>query len=163
MARLFVAVWPTPPVAEALAGIAQPNEAGVRWVSPLNWHITLRFVGDADVDGLTQQLEDATLPAATARLGPRIEQLGPRQAVLPVDGVDALAHAVRAATEAIGEPDPHRFRGHLTIARLKPGSTTSVLGTPFSTVFDIEEVALVSSDLHADGPIYRTLARFPTT
>ena len=166
MTRLFVAAWPTPDVVEALSDIARPPEHGVRWVPPSNWHITLRFVGEADAADaadLTERLAAVTLPRPLARLGPTIEQLGQRQVVVPVEGVDALAEVVRSATGAIGEPDRHRFHGHLTIARLGSGAGASVVGSPFRAEFEVAEIVIVASDLRQDGAVYTTLARFPTT
>ena len=98
-----------------------------------------------------------------ARLGPTIERLDRRQLVIPVEGVDALAESVQAATADIGEPDRRRFWGHLTIARLKPDAASSVRNTEFEARFDIAEIALVASDLLPSGAVYRTVATFPTS
>jgi 2'-5' RNA ligase len=163
MTRLFVAAWPTAEVIEALNDVARPPDHGVRWVPRSNWHITLRFVGDADVVDLAERLAAVALPRALAALGPAIEQLGRRQIVVPVEGVDTLARVVRSATGGIGEPDRRRFHGHLTMARLAPGAHPSALGTPFLAEFEVAEIAVVASDLRSDGAVYTTLARFPTT
>lgn len=164
MTRLFVAAWPTPEVVELLSDIAQPPEHRVRWVPKANWHITLRFVGEAGTpDELVDRLAAVALPRSPARLGPTIELLGRGQVVLPVEGVDRLAEVVRSATDGIGRPERHRFHGHLTIARLGSGANPSVVGTPFQAEFEVAEIAIVASDLRSDGAVYTTLARFPTT
>ena len=163
MSRLFVAAWPTPEAVEVLCGVARPADQDVRWVPKSNWHITLRFFGDADPAEVGERLSEVTLPRPLARLGPTIEQLGRRQVVVPVEGVDALAEVVRSATGGIGQPDRHRFHGHLTIARLGSGADPSVLGTPFRAEFEVAEIAVVASDLRPDGAVYTTLAHFPTT
>jgi 2'-5' RNA ligase len=82
--------------------------------------------------------------------------------MVPVDGVDELARAVRAATADIGEPDRHLFRGHLTIARLGPNAHSTATGCPIQAEFEIDEIALVTSDLQPTGAVYTTIARFPT-
>jgi 2'-5' RNA ligase len=163
MARLFVAAWPTPGVAELLAEFDRPNEPGVRWIPRENWHITLRFIGDAAIDEIASRLGEAALPRSVAQLGPAIGRLGRRQLVIPAAGVDALAAAVRTATAGIGHVDRHRFRGHLTVARLPPNTESAVAGQPIRGEFEIAEVALVTSELLATGAVYRTVASFPTT
>jgi len=162
MVRLFVAAWPTTDALRTLALIPRPTGPGVRWVPEESWHITLRFLGEVEAVEVADRLAGADLPRATARLGPAIEQLGQRQIVVPVDGVDTLAGAVRSATEGIGGNDRRPFRGHLTIARLRPNARSPVAGRAVDAEFEIEEIALVSSDLQPDHAVYTTLARFPT-
>ncbi len=36
-------------------------------------------------------------------------------------------------------------------------------GTEFNAQFDIDEIALITSDLLPSGAVYRTVATFPTT
>lgn len=163
MTRLFVALWPSDSALAALAALPAGDERDVRRVRPENWHVTLRFVGEAEVDELRWLLADAPLPRVTASLGPAIERLGRRQVVVPVDGIDELAHAIHRATIVVGERSERPFVGHLTIARLRPGARTALVGVPISATFDVDEIALVASDLTPDGPSYSTVATFPTT
>ncbi|HEX4220275.1 MAG TPA: hypothetical protein VHZ02_18010, partial [Acidimicrobiales bacterium] len=44
--RLFVAIWPPPPVVAALSELEHPHVDSVRWTDPARWHITLVFLGD---------------------------------------------------------------------------------------------------------------------
>jgi len=162
MVRLFVAAWPNVDVLRRVGLIPRPAEPGVRWVSEQNWHITLRFIGDAGADEVADRLAAADHPTATARLGPALEPLGQRQLVIPVHGVDALARSVRSATAGVGKTDRRPFRGHLTIARLGPSAHSTVVGHPIQAQFEIDEIALVTSDLQSDGAVYTTVARFPT-
>ncbi len=162
MVRLFIAAWPSADVIERLAELRRPIETGVRWVPAENWHITLRFIGDTDLDDIASRLNRAVLPRAVARLGPAVGRLGGRQLVIPAEGVDALAEAVCAATAGIGHVDRHRFRGHLTIARLEPGARSSIEATTLQAQFEIAEVAVVTSELLPTGAVYTTVATFPT-
>jgi RNA 2',3'-cyclic 3'-phosphodiesterase len=109
MDRLFIAAWPDPDTSAALALLPRPDERGVRWSRPDQWHITLRFLGNCDRNQVAARLGDAVLPFARARLGPAIDWLGP-QLVVPVAGVDELAAAVHAATDGIGDPPRPQFR-----------------------------------------------------
>jgi 2'-5' RNA ligase len=63
--RLFVAVWPPPPVVAALAGLEHPDVDTVRWTPSSRWHITLVFLGDAVLDERPTG-EPATAQVATA-------------------------------------------------------------------------------------------------
>ncbi len=160
MTRLFVAVWPDAATAERLRALDRTDEPGVRWVPEPNRHVTLRFLGEADPATAIGLLGTATLPAATAVLGPVVERLDGRQIVVPVAGVDDLADAVRTATATIGEHDPRPFRGHLTIARTRRGEPSAVLGAAITCRFTVDEIALVSSDLRPTGAVYTTLETF---
>ena len=55
MARLFIAVWPPEDVVSELTSLQRKDQRGVRFVPPDNWHITLRFLGDADPDQVIAQ------------------------------------------------------------------------------------------------------------
>ena len=162
IARLFVAVWPPPAVVEELTALHRKDERGVRFVAPEQWHVTLRFLGQADPDEVADALDRTTLPGAHAHLGPAVDVLAERALVVPVDGVDTLAAAVTKATRQIGEPPPKRFVGHLTLARLKRhANAPRALGALVSANFDVDEIALVQSRLHPDGARYETLRTWP--
>ncbi len=162
MSRLFVAAWPPADVVSDLRSVDRPDEPGVRWVPEVNWHITVRFLGETDLDEVAARLEAAPLPRATVHLGPRIERLDVRQIVVPAHGVDELAAAVRDATVDVGEVDRRRFRGHLTLARTRPQAPSTMLGKPFTASWEIREVAVVESDRRPTGVVYTTVASFTT-
>lgn len=162
MERLFVAAWPDAATAAALTELPRPDERGVRWVPPEQWHVTLRFLGNCDRDAAIARLAATPLPACEARLGPDVVWLG-AQLVVPAAGVEPLAAAVTTATSDLGDPPRPRFRGHLTIARTRSNATSSVLGHPVTSWFPVGEVALVRSELTSDGPRYTTVATFATT
>lgn len=157
-----MAAWPSPDVADTLAAIPADDSPGVRMVPPENWHVTLRFVGEVDPAAVVERLRATALPLAEAELGPCLEHLGPRQVVAPVAGVDRLAAAVTRATGDLGEPPRHTFRGHLTVARLRRGATSTLPGVLVSGRFTVDEVVLVESTLSEAGSRYDAVARFPT-
>lgn len=161
MARLFLAVWPPPAIVERLKTLPRPDEAGVRWVAPAHWHLTLRFLGEADPDVADAALTGLPLPAAQVTLGPVVSRLGRNVVVVPATGLDDLAAAVREATATIGRPpDPRPFAGHLTLARLKHRAACGVAGAPFRASFPATEVALVESTRVDHDIRYRTLSRY---
>jgi RNA 2',3'-cyclic 3'-phosphodiesterase len=117
--RLFVAIWPPPPVVAALSELEHPDVGTVRWTAPSRWHVTLLFLGQpassetddqvppagsADpasaVDGAKARLRRVPLEAhigTVARLGAVTACFGRSVLIVPVLGLDALAEAVRMA------------------------------------------------------------------
>lgn len=159
--RLFVAVWPPDDIVAVLAAIPRPAARGVRWSTPDQWHVTLRFLGDVDrPTEATAALERAELPVATAALGPAVARITNEIAAVPVRGLDELATAVIDATRESGAPPPDRpFRGHLTVARSRRrGDVTAVLGAPVVGSWDVSSVHVVRTELHPEGARYETLA-----
>ena len=164
MARLFIAVWPTEEVVAALSSLPRKDQQGVRFVPVENWHITLRFLGEAEPDEVIKAFGDATVAIARAQLGPSVELMAERALVVPVQGLDALAEKVAKLTIQIGKTQRRRFVGHLTLARAKPkAAMPPALGMPVSTAFDVNEVALVQSELGPSGSRYETIKAWPLT
>lgn len=164
MTRLFVAAWPSAHVRSRLGDLtgSQPV-VGERRVPFENWHVTLRYLGNADIDRVSERLRTADLPRVRAVLGPAVIDLDGRLIVVPVADVDRLAAAVRHATEGLGERDSRPFLGHLTLARVRNGATSALRGQPIDGSFEIDEVALVTSQTLPSGAVYDTMTTFPTT
>lgn len=164
MARLFVAVWLPEDVLETLRALPRKDQRDVRFLPPENWHVTLRFLGDASVDDVAGALDAGELPEATARVGPAVDLLGRHSVVAPVHGLDELAAAIGRATRELGDVPPRpEFRGHITLARVKRGAPVrKVVGLRCDAEFDVGEVALVESILRPAGAQYTTVATWPT-
>jgi RNA 2',3'-cyclic 3'-phosphodiesterase len=163
MARLFVAVWPPAAVLDAIEQLPRPAHPDVRWTSREQWHITLRFFGEADVSDARHALAAVRAEPTDAVLGPQPGRLGrsPGFLVLPIAGLDALAAAVELATAAVGaSPSPRPFFGHITLARFRRRAACG-LTEPVTARWRVAEVALVESTLDRDGSRYRTLAKVP--
>ncbi len=162
MNRLFVAVWPPPQVLDAVERLYRPVAAGGRWTRRDQWHITLRFLGSADVDEVSSTLAGLGHGPVEAVVGPQVGLLGEGVVQLPVAGLESLAEAVMAATAASDRRLASRpFLGHLTLARVAGDPVEGVLGQRMSARFPVDEIALVSSELGGDAARYATLARFP--
>jgi 2'-5' RNA ligase len=162
MARLFVAVWPAVHVADQLAAVVPADQHGVRWAPRASWHVTLRFLGDADPDEVRRCLEGAELPPATAVFGPAARRLG-RALVVPVAGLDELAAAVARATAGVQQwLDDRPFQGHLTLGRLRAGVRGPHVRAPIHAEMDVTEIALVHSELRGTGPVYHVIGRWST-
>lgn len=164
MSRLFVAVWPPPGVLDGVEALFRPTEGGGRWTRRDQWHVTLRFLGSADVDEVIRALEGVRLAPIEAVVGPATAILGEGVLQLPVAGLDSLADAVVTATRDLGRPPEGRpFLGHLTLARMAGSPPEGVLGQPFSASFAVDAFHLVSSSLGGNAARYETLATFPLT
>jgi RNA 2',3'-cyclic 3'-phosphodiesterase len=162
MSRLFIAVWPPEEVVVQLSVLHRKDQRGVRFVHPENWHITLRFFGDAEPGRVIELLDGTSFVPARAHLGPAVDVIGERALVVPVRGLDNLAAAVTERTNHIGEPPRKRFIGHLTIARVKSHvPMPRALGALVSAEFDVEEIALVQSRLEPQGSRYETIETWP--
>ncbi len=164
--RLFVGIWPPPDVLASLAALPRPEHPSVRWTPQEQWHVTLRFLGDvADEDGPVLLDSLGTLGPAgrptCAYVGPATRRLDKGTLVVPVAGLDDLAHAVTTATSGLDRGTEARpFVGHLTLARGRGGRPipSTLAGASVAASFGVAELALVCSRLGHDGPRYETLA-----
>ena len=162
MARLFVAVWLPDEVRALVTALPRPDEPGVRWVPPDQWHLTLRFFGEADPAAAAAALARLRAAPVEAVVGPAVSRLGRKVLCLPVQGVDRLAQDVIDLTGGIGQPpDPRPFNGHITLARLGRRGSCRLAGHRCATRFTVSEVALVRSVTRAEGPTYTTELRVP--
>jgi 2'-5' RNA ligase len=157
--RLFVAVWPPEEVVAGLTALPRKDQRGVRFVHPDNWHLTLRFLGEADPDAVAAALDGIEFARTEVRLGPGVDVLGERALVIPASGLDEVARVVAERTSGLGDPPRRRFTAHLTLARLKPfAHMPHALGAVVEATFPLDEITLVQSRLHPDGARYEVLA-----
>jgi 2'-5' RNA ligase len=156
--RLFVAVRPPPTVVERLERLPFRVGPGARWVDPVTWHVTLRFLGTARPEAVIAALDRSPPgPAAAVRLGPFVEMLG-RAVVVPVAGLDELAAAVATATAHLVPADERPFVGHLTRGRLGPGASPGPpVGHAVGGGFVADVVELVASEPGPSGHRHEVL------
>jgi RNA 2',3'-cyclic 3'-phosphodiesterase len=154
-------VRPPSAVLEGLGARPRPPGEGWRWTRPEQWHVTLRFLGDADERAAAGALGGLRSPPVTARLGPTAKTIGQGVLHLPVAGLDELAAAVVGLTDGVAEaPVDHAFRGHLTLARRR-GGRSAPPELRFEAAWTVEEIELVRSEVGRDGARHEVVARFP--
>ena len=159
--RLFIAARPSAAAVAAIDRLPRPEAPGVRWLSTDQWHVTLRFLGEADPDAAATALAALVAAPAEAVAGPATRLLGDTVLVVPVSGLDRLAAAVVAATTGVGElPEDRPFVGHLTLCRFREGPPPGAVGAAVSAAFSVEEVVLVRSRTLPGGAVYDVLERF---
>lgn len=177
--RVFVAVELPETVRRALYQGTAPlrrSNASVRWVSPGNMHITLKFLGEI-TEGRAASVREAVMAVAT-RTPPFELALGsvgafpncnrPRVVWVGVQGgtrlLAELAGAVESALAAEGFPPEKRsFRAHLTLGRCKrPAALADVSSAAVpDDSFQVHRVVVMQSHLHPQGPRYEVFAACP--
>lgn len=170
-ARSFVCVWPDDDTRDALRALHRKDQPGVRFVPEENWHVTLRFLGQADPQAVAEALAQIRVSPVEAFVGPAVELLSDHSVIVPVEGLGEWATAVNRATRELGDAAIRkRFVGHITLSRLGGrarrggygrGGLPGLLGTPVATTLRATELALVVSHLRPAGARYETVATFP--
>ena len=176
MNRLFVALALPDHVRAALSRLRR-GFPGARWVAEENFHLTLRFIGDADnrtMDDIAAQLDRVREPGFDLELDGfgcfetkgRVRALWAR--VMASDELFHLQRKVDTALDAVGvERETRRFKPHVTLARFRdaplgPVNDFICEASPFSTEpFPVGSFTLYRSFLHRDGPIYRPEVVYP--
>src|SRR5439155_24322554 len=136
--RIFLGVFPPPPVQGVLHAAAEPLRragAAVSWVKAENLHYTMRFIGEVGEDGARRVAEAADEAAADCRtFEAEAGEFGafpsPRRARVLWIGLArggeelvALAGTLARALErrGFGKPD-QPFAAHLTLGRVRRGT-----------------------------------------
>jgi 2'-5' RNA ligase len=164
--RLFVAVEVPADAREAIDRIERPPGDDVRWSDPASWHVTLRFLGE--VGELAAAAAVAALEAVDAAAGEAVvgrvpARVGRVAIALPVAGIDEIAAGVATAFAGLPGEEARRFRGHLTVGRLRRVGRWPAAGVgslPAEVGWPVTSVALVRSHLGGGRPArYEVLAR----
>jgi 2'-5' RNA ligase len=181
--RAFIAVTLDSKVIEQIAAASnqlRPEITAVRWVTPANFHLTLKFLGsidDAAIEpiGATLREQLRLFPRFTINakgLGvfpgpkrPRVLWVG-----LTGDRLVSLAARVDSALRPLGfKPEDRKFTPHLTIGRWRdadraPKSLGRQLeiwqARDFGTS-NVESVKLIQSVLKPEGASYNDLITVP--
>jgi 2'-5' RNA ligase len=181
--RLFVAVNLPPSVRDAIQSALDDfpvKNPPWRWVSPDNWHLTLKFIGETEparASALTQALSDVARDhrAVEVTLGafggfPNLRT--PRVLFFNVERGAAelgrLARDVDASVErVIGLPAERRpFHAHATVARVKeplaPAITARLETVPLLShaVTCVDSFELMESRLQRTGAQYSVVKEF---
>jgi len=172
--RLFVAIRPPEPVAEALLD-TQEGISGARWQDADNLHITLRFIGEvdrhtaADIESALDSVDFSPFPLSIAGVGQFAGKHRPKAVwarIEPSPALDELQMRVEMACRRAGlEPVTRKFVPHITLARLNAGSGPidgwlAANGPLALGPWTADHFALFESDLTPNGAIYSELTRF---
>jgi 2'-5' RNA ligase len=162
-------------------GELQRSRADVRWVTPGNIHLTLKFFGnvpDEEIDTLALAAREAAAVEAPFQLkvtvagafpspkAPRVVWLGLGGDVLPLT---RLYQKLEKAFAALGHPPEGRaFNPHLTLGRVKsPAHREKLAGMLLKLPpldwppFEVKELILFQSVLSPQGSKYTPLKVIP--
>ncbi|HUC62838.1 MAG TPA: RNA 2',3'-cyclic phosphodiesterase [Alphaproteobacteria bacterium] len=176
MIRLFVGLELPEPMRQRLA-LLSGGLPGARWISPENFHLTVRFIGEVDggrFEDIDAALARVKAPAFELTLeGVSTFEKASKPHTLWVgvkrnDHLNALHAKVDRALIAAGlEPEGRKYSPHVTLARLKE-TARARLGTfvAANALFrcgpePIGAFVLFSSFLSRGGSIYQVEARYP--
>jgi len=181
--RTFVAVEISSESRKAavrLIGRLRSAGADVKWVTPENLHLTLKFLGNvpaerlAEVCNVAEQAASAHAPFTLEMRGagafpnpsrPRVIWLGTQAGS---QQLTALAEAMEKRFEKLGfRREARRFHPHLTLGRVRrSGPAIGALARLLAEHADfdagqceIQQVVVFSSQLTRNGPIYEPLGR----
>jgi RNA 2',3'-cyclic 3'-phosphodiesterase len=178
--RTFIAVEIPEEIGRAVGDyitILQQTIPHVKWVSPDNMHLTMKFLGEVDEKRIPELEEFSTLAlkgfspfmVEFSHLGffpssrtPRVFWIG---ATAGVDKLLELYQDLEESLEKIGfDREAKTFSPHLTIGRVKHQERVTIpTGIPeFNEVsFEVNGISLIKSTLTPQGPVYETLMKMP--
>jgi RNA 2',3'-cyclic 3'-phosphodiesterase len=168
--RLFVGLELPWEVRQRVALLAGAGLPGARWVPKENYHVTLRFIGEAPrflAEEIDHALAALKAPAFTLTLagvgtfakGGRSQSLW--LGVERCEPLERLQGKIETALQRCGlEPERRRFQPHLTLARLDGTAEARLAGfVQAHNLFRVEPVpvehfTLFSSRLGKEQPVY---------
>jgi 2'-5' RNA ligase len=175
MPRLFTGVEIPSDIGQALSTL-RGGLPGARWITPENYHLTLRFIGDIDdataheVASLLGRVKrgafDLHMEGLTSFGGrkPRavVANVSPAQALL-----DVQAEQERLMQRIGLEPEGRKYTPHVTLARLRESSSHDVAeylaarGFFRTSPFKVSRFVLFSSRNSVGGGPYVVEASYP--
>lgn len=181
--RLFLGIRVSVQTANALAGAAETlarrgKEAGldVRWVPPVNYHLTLKYLGwtrHETVEALRDVVAEAIAGTPrftfrTARLDafPGLDKGSILWAGVESPAVVELHEKLEKVTVAFGyPPEPRPYRPHVTLARLRETRPLKEVVLPLSEQMfsdtKVDAVTLFESQAKSSGSVYVEVAKIP--
>lgn len=131
-----------------------------------NLHLTLKFLGEAELEPVTKVLEQVSFQpfplelSSIGTFGDRILWVGFKESRELMELKQKIDRCLP------GFPDDHPFTSHVTLARIerlqdKKGFHDEIMRTKLpSHVMTVEAFLLMKSDLQQGGPVYGEIARF---
>jgi RNA 2',3'-cyclic 3'-phosphodiesterase len=181
--RAFIAIDLPPEIKDYLGRIEErlkASGADVKWVSPANIHLTLKFLGEIDeqkkaaligiIEDIAKDKTAFSLRLSSAGAFPDIKY--PRVIWIGIDEGNAevlkIAEELEEKIEKIGIPKETReFSSHITIGRVKSGLNRLKLAEGIAGIdqelggkhleLPVGKITLFKSTLSSKGPAYEPL------
>ena len=174
MNRLFVALTIPDSVSKQLTALQPEPVKQIRLVKPVNIHLTLHFIGQADLDQIVNVLEQVSVQQFTIELKDPDLFRSKNGSITFWIGVQenekllALYHEIAFALADVGyQKEERKFSPHITLARCRKGISRPIIDkflqqkdSVFS-VLQITQFGLYSSNLTNAGPIYKLEHVYP--
>lgn len=178
MVRTFIAVELPKAIIEKLSELEKElkkSGADVKYVSPENLHITLRFLGEIDekdMENVKTGCEKAAEGTAPFEISLRGIGVFPSFDYMKIlwarveKGVNELVKLKNALDNfvEIGEKDSRAFSPHITLGRVRTAKNKEVLAEKIKELqnvelgpFECKEIKVERSELSPMGPIYADL------
>jgi 2'-5' RNA ligase len=175
MIRLFVALEIPTDLRSRLSQL-QGGVPGARWVTPEQYHLTLRFIGEVneavarDIDDVLSALHAACFTLELAGVGEFGSKL-PRAlwaGIRPCAELVRLQKKIEFAMQRLGLPaEERKFTPHVTLGRLRNAPREKVMdfvahNSLFTGgAFEAKSFALFSSHLGSAGAVYNVEQVYP--
>lgn len=168
MHKLFIAVEIPGGIKQILMG-AQPKTApDMRLIPRENMHVTLLYIGEADMDAIHQKLLSFTMPPFRLTLTETGQFISHKKAVLwagvrpSIDMLDLHEGLAKLLSPALSYANGNKYIPHITLARCHPG-LSSVLIREFlnqtcrfhNLEFSVDGISLFSSHQSEGGVYYK--------
>ena len=144
-----------------------------KWVKPENLHITLKFIGEIgeekieEIKGIIKEIGGSfsKLKVSLKEFGFFPTKSNPKVFFISTDKEEILgeiADRLEDKMERLGIKKEHRFRSHITLARLKSRRNIDQLQREIRDLklthsFSINSIVLFKSTLTKFGPIYEEI------
>ncbi len=180
--RTFIAIDLSPEIKNRLSAavrLLKPMAAGLKWVAPENYHLTLKFLGEvaeprvevikAVLDEVAGRYQKFNLIArGTGSFPPGQSRM--RVVWVGLEAGKELFSLQSELEEALSregfEREERAFSPHLTIGRVREPQKQDRLKAELDRLsqqefgtMEVKEVELFQSILHPEGPEYRVISR----
>lgn len=180
--RTFISVRLSKSVRERIAGVQEElkdDRVNVKWISPENVHITLKFLGEVSMKALPEVCESVrTSTSGVERFSIGVDSLGffpgnksPRVIWAGIsEGKEELKELGRSIEDNLSElgfkKENREFAAHITIGRVRSQRNIRQILDKLDIMKNVscgtsqaEAVCIMRSELTSRGPIYSILER----
>ena len=174
--RLFTALDLPEAIRDRFAELQTPEALSARWTSPDQFHVTVRFIGNATTEEARRyetalsQIDADSVECVPYGLDALPSRRDPSVLIVGLERTDDLLRVYRTVSEALEregvDPEDRSYRPHVTLARLGDVSASAVHtfldnhDAPLPA-FSVDTLHLYESTLTSAGANHERRASFP--
>ena len=175
--RLFTALDPPEEVRARIAELQMPEALDARWTSPDQFHVTVRFIGDATTDEARRyetalgKIDAGAVDCVPYGLDVLPTRRDPSVLIVGLERTDGLMKVYREVSTVLEDegvpPEDRSYRPHVTIARLGDRSASTVHtflddhDASSLPSFSVDTIHLYESTLTSTGAVHERRTSFP--